>query len=218
MHSQDREKCKDWRGEKETKDWDEGREGERERRMGTQKLVQRSNYGKPGHRRQCRSTCTHTLRNTLWSTALSQHGLAWWRERQTRRTTHERTRGQGSDPPSIVYQYSIKSTGRAELKENSPLDTLKEIIVSWIKGFILIVYSIDVLWVFISFFGHNPHLKWNQVISVITKNICYRAVLDQISSSSNKTQTILSTYQLVDLRNRNVKLSSSTKKLTKATF
>lgn len=29
------------------------------------KMVRRSNYDMPGHRRQCRGTCTHTLQNTL---------------------------------------------------------------------------------------------------------------------------------------------------------
>lgn len=87
MYSQDREKGEDRCGEGQTIDWDKGREGERERGMGTQKMVPRSNYGMPGHRRQCRGTCTHTLQNTFWRPALSKHCLVWERggERETER-------------------------------------------------------------------------------------------------------------------------------------
>lgn len=85
-----------------------GREGKRG--MVTQKMVRRSNYDMPGHRRRCWGTCTHTLQNTLWRPSLSKHCLVWWkreRESERERRIHKNKSSRVGSLTLFLCQYCI---------------------------------------------------------------------------------------------------------------
>lgn len=120
MCSQDKQKGEDWSGERETIEWDEGREGERERRMGTKRMVQVLIMASPDIDGNAGATCAHTLHNTLWSPALSKHCLVWQRVGDRKREREEEEEGKHMKEPEFkgqthpVLHINKALAGRAE--------------------------------------------------------------------------------------------------------